>query len=314
MSTDHSTVPRSIDEYLSELRRALNGADTALIQDALSDAETHLRAECAARPSETEESILQTIVNSYGLPADVAAAYLDTDQKVQAALAHAPRWVTIDHSSRRRVTREFFGVYGDTRSWTSLMLMLLSLVTGVMYFSIVVTGLAVSVGLSILIIGLPVFLGFVGLTRVLALVEGRLVEAMTGERMPRRDRPPQVGGWLTRIGVMLKDRRTWTTMAYQLLALPLGVVSFTIAVTLAALGIGLIGGSAVEMLQALGVDLPGDALHWGDTTRELSRGGSVLLAVCATVLGIVVLTALLHVARLTGRVHGKIAKLMLVAV
>ena len=40
-------APRSIDEYLKQLRGALTGEDSALIQDALYDAEEYLRAEVA---------------------------------------------------------------------------------------------------------------------------------------------------------------------------------------------------------------------------------------------------------------------------
>jgi uncharacterized membrane protein len=43
-------APRSIAEYLEQLRTALRGADQALIQDALYDAEEHLRAERAEQP------------------------------------------------------------------------------------------------------------------------------------------------------------------------------------------------------------------------------------------------------------------------
>ncbi|MFM7798045.1 MAG: HAAS signaling domain-containing protein, partial [Planctomycetota bacterium] len=72
--TADDTMPRSIDDYLAQLRRALEGADRAMIQDALSDAEEHLRAECAARPGESEEAVLRAIAGSYGSPEDVAAA------------------------------------------------------------------------------------------------------------------------------------------------------------------------------------------------------------------------------------------------
>jgi hypothetical protein len=314
MSANPNTLPRSIDEYLTQLRRALAGADAALIQDALSDAETHLRAECTNRSNETEESVLKTIMESYGLPEDVATAYLDTDQKVQAALAPAAGRMVFQSTSSRGWIQKFFGAYGESRNWTCLLLMLMSLVTGVMYFSIVVTGLTVSLGLSILIIGLPVFIGFIGLTRILALVEGRLVEAMTGERMPRRVRPPQAGGWTERLAAMLKDRRTWTTMAYQLLALPLGVVSFAIAVIFIALGIGLVGGGTVELLQTLGLKIPGEGLQWADEPLALGMVGATLLSIGAMMAGLVVLTSLLHLARITGQIHGRVAKLMLVAV
>ena len=49
-------------------------------------------------------------------------------------------------------------------------------------------------GLAVLIIGIPFFLAFIGVTRVLALVECRLVEAVSGVRMPRRPVAPRCAG------------------------------------------------------------------------------------------------------------------------
>src|ERR1051325_2860228 len=43
-------TPRTIAQYLEQLRAALAGADPALIQDALYDAEEHLRAELQEHP------------------------------------------------------------------------------------------------------------------------------------------------------------------------------------------------------------------------------------------------------------------------
>ena len=101
-----------------------------------------------------------------------------------------------------------------------LFYMLLTLATGVVYFTFVVTGVALSAGLAVLVIGIPFFLVFIGMARVLALGEGRLIEATTGERMPRRPvHPGPSASWLTRIGDMLKDGRTWTTLLYLLLML-----------------------------------------------------------------------------------------------
>lgn len=189
--------------------------------------------------------------------------------------------------------------------------MLLSLMTGVLYFSVVTVGIALSIGLSILIIGIPVLIAFLALTRVLALTEGRLVEAMTGERMPRRPRPATDGSWLARIGAMLGNLRTWTTLCYQLLMLPLGVLYFTLAITFSMLGIGLIGGGAYDLLRVFGLDLP-DVVHWGDVAVADGGLGSLLFTVAGMLLGVLVLTGLMHFARVVGRYHGKFAKLMLV--
>src|ERR1700745_1871303 len=212
-------APRSIDEYLKQLRVALEGQDPALIQDALYDAEEYLRAECAAHPDKSEADVLELIASTYGAPDEVAGAYRDTEAKVKAALKTPAPSVASQASAIRR----FFGIFMDVRAYTSLFYMLLTLATGMVYFTFVITGLALSAGVAILVIGIPFFLAFIGGARVISLGEGRLLEATTGERMPRRPvHPGAPAGWLRRIGEMLKDVRTWTTLLYLLLMLPVG--------------------------------------------------------------------------------------------
>jgi hypothetical protein len=164
------------------------------------------------------------IASTYGAPDEVASAYRDTEAKVKAAMT-TPRKVPTGGLGA------FFGVFLDPRAYTSLFFMLLSLATGVIYFTLAVTGLSLSAGLSVLVIGIPFFLVFIALTRVISLAEGRLIEAMTGERMPRRPiHQSGTAGFWSRVGEMLKDRRTWTTLAYLILMLPLGIAYFVIAV------------------------------------------------------------------------------------
>ena len=196
------SAPRSIDQYLRQLRAELAGADSALIQDALYDAEEYLRAEVAAHQDKSESDVLELIASTYGAPDEVAAAYRDTEVKVKAAMA-TPRRVPATKVGA------FLGVFLDPRAYTCLFFMLLTLATGIIYFVFAVTGLSLSLGFAVLIIGVPFFLVFVAVSRVLALAEGRLIEAMTGERMPRRPvyPGPALGFW-ARMGDMLKDRRT----------------------------------------------------------------------------------------------------------
>ena len=70
-----NSSPRSIDEYLLALRAALSGEDPALIQDALYDAEEHLRAEAAANPEMPEAELLEHITRTYGAPDEVVLLY-----------------------------------------------------------------------------------------------------------------------------------------------------------------------------------------------------------------------------------------------
>jgi len=293
------TTPRSIEEYLDQLRAALAGEDPALIQDALYDAEEHLRAESQANPGQSEADMLESIMATYGAPGEVADAYRRTEKQVTAALKVPAR------PPARTLLGRFFAVYTDSRAWLALFFMLLSLVTGIVYFTATVTGLSVSAGLMVLIIGVPFFLLFVGFTRVLALAEGRMIEAMLGTRMPRRPRYPAAGQSLPRrVWDMLIDRRTWTTMCYFLLMLPLGVGYFVIAVTGIAAGFALL----VVPFAIVGYDTGLFTIEADFATMpSLWVGALSLLA------GVLTVTTLLHVARLTGRLHGSLAKHLLVA-
>jgi uncharacterized membrane protein len=310
-SAAHSTAAaRSIEEYLRQLRAALGDADPALVQDALYDAEEYLRAEIAAHPDKSEADVLELIASTYGAPEEVAAAYVENDAKVSAALAPpAPRT-----APQRAWLARVFSVYVDPRAWSSLFFMVLCLATGIFYFTFAVTGLSLSAGLAVLVIGVPFFLAFIGLSRVLALGEGRLLEAVTGERMPRRPKHPgaTLGFW-ARVVAMLKDTRTWTTLAYFIAMLPLGILYFTIAVVGGTLGIALTLAPFWEALRALGA-VPQD---WRSLDIDVNNGAFVVsdspVAMLALgLLGVLILTSVLHAARGIGRGHARLAKSLLV--
>ncbi len=291
-------APRSIEHYLAALREALAGEDPSLVQDALYDSEEYLRAELAANPGKSEADVLELIASTYGAPDEVADAYRTTEKQVRTALAPPkPR-------QHRTALGRFFGVYGDSRAWTALFYMLLALVTGIVYFTVTVTGLSLSMGLAVLIIGIPFFLLFVGFTRVLALAEGRLVEVLLGQRMPRRPPYPQKGKpVMTRIKDMLLDRRTWTTMLYFLLMLPLGIVYFTVAITGVCVSLAVIVAPLATWL------FDGAVVQLDD----VYYGPEPVVALLLIPLGVLALTVVLHLVRGLGTLHGTMAKHLLVA-
>ncbi len=298
------SAPRSIDAYLKQLREELADADPALMQDALYDAEEYLRAEIAAHPGKSEADVLELISSTYGAPDEVAAAYRETEVKVAAALK-TPRPAAGGGALRR-----FFAVYSDPRAYASLFYLFLALALGIFHFVFAVVGVSLSLGFAVLIIGVPFFLAFIGLTRVIALADGRLLEAISGERMPRRPRHPGTGqSFWARIGEMLRDARTWTTLAYFILALPLGIAYFTLAVTGLAVGLALTFAPLFEIARRLGW------LHvTGGLTVDYNPAwlGSVFFLPVAILLGIVITTGLMHLARAIGRMHARFAKHMLV--
>jgi len=296
----NADLPTSIPAYLERLRRALEGCDRALAQDALYDAEDYLRSELAANPQKSEAEVIAAVAGSYGAPDEVADIYRDTESRVQTALRPpAPK-------QRTSLLGRFFGVLADPHTYGSLFYMLLSLATGSFFFTWVVTGASLSLGLAILIIGIPFFILFVGATRILSLVEGRIVEVMLGERMPRRPvYSDRTQPWLERIKAMFTDVRTWGTMLYFLAMLPLGTVYFTLAVVGLSLSLALIA-LPFAVWFGFGGYIHLDGFSLFDPYAPWVWPLSILA-------GVLLLFATLHLARFIGRMHGRIAKQMLVS-
>lgn len=300
----NTSAPRSIDAYLEQLRQALHGQDAAVIQDALYDAEEYLRAEVAGQAGRPEAEVLEAIASSYGAPDEVAEAYIDTEIKVQAALA------TPIFRKPKSPAGKLFGIFMDPRAYSSLFYLVFSMATGIFYFTFAVTGLSLSAGLMILIIGIPFFLLFLATSRVLSLVEGRIIESFLGVRMPRRPTfDTSEGGITERIKLMLKDARTWTTLLYMLLMLPLGIFYFTYAVVGLAVSLSFIAAPVFYLLDYRGLinvdvmvgDIPGLFL--------LGPGWVTLIY---TALGIGMLILVMYGARGLGTMQGRIAKTLLV--
>jgi len=288
-----------IDEYLSRLRTELSGADPAVVNDAVYDADEYLRAELVNVAPEDQEAAMARIYETYGTPAEVASAYLSAEQMTAPLSRKAP---TVAPSSKG-ILMSFLGIVSDPRAWGSLMYMLLSLATGVIYFTIVVTGFSLSVGMAILIIGIPIMLLFLGVVRAVSLVEGRLIEALLGERMPRRPAlSPSEGGIFKRIKWWLLDYRTWTTMVYMVLMLPLGIIYFSTIVIALSLVFALFVGPLVQFATGIPMVITGDYgyyIEWYAVPFMWAAGALVFILT-------------LHLAKLVGRIHGAYAKVMLV--
>ena len=290
--------PRTVEQYLDLLRAELQGADPALVQDALYDAEEHLRAELAQAGAETENAVLSRIVASYGAPEEVADAYRTNEARVQAAL-RTPR-----PKPRRSAFGRFFAVYADPRAYLALAYMLLAFATGIFYFTFAVTGASLTAGFAILIIGVPFFLLYIGAARVLALAEGRIVESMLGTRMPRRPvHPGPPASLWNRIVEMIKDPRTWGTLLYLVLMLPLGLFYFLFAVVGLAVSAGLVVGPIWVLLWQAGV------VTIDGTVVDAPHPALLPLI---SILGVVLLTVTLHLSRGIGYLHGQLAKFLLV--
>ncbi len=292
--------PETVREYLDQLRRALKGAPAGLIADALADCEEHLNSEISQNPQLDPRPVLASVIETYGTPAEIAEEYRDMEAAISGPFPKS------EQPKERRYG--FFNVINDPRTYGALLFMLLALPTGIFYFVWTVVGISLTVGLAILIIGVPFALLFIASVRVLSHVEGRIVEGLLGVRMPRRLRAQNPGEetLLSRVKDALVDSRTWSSMLYLLLRLPLGVVYFVLAIVGITVPVSVVGGSILSLItNESHIQIPD--VPWLDHLLHTAPGLMLLVA-----LGVILFFITLHVARAVGLMHAKLAEILLV--
>jgi len=299
-----------ISAYLQSLHLALAGSDPALVQDALAETEARFRRErerlAWAEPMLSGPEAVARILASLGSPAERAESYRQRERVVAEALApvpYAPPAEPGEELPPPRPWPSFFGVFLDPRAYTSLVYLLMTLFTGIFYFVWAVTGLSISLGFIILVIGVPLLALFLGSVRALGLGEGRLVEAMLDVRMPRRPPLlPEGKTWTDRLKALFVDSYTWKCLIYFLLHLPLGMVSFTFALMGIALSLSLVAAPIAHWVLH-------EPILVCFSQEYLLPAWILVLLPLGGVLG---LAGTLHLALGLGRLHGALARTLLV--
>ena len=293
---------KSVEEYLDLLKTELKESDAATTQDALADAEEHLRVALASlrerQPEMSEEEALGQVIDQYGSPDETASAYGEVERLTRPSLVR-------ENQKSESPGVRFFAIYTDPRAWGALLYMLIAFVTGIIYFTWAVTGLSLSVTLSIFIFGLPFLFLFLHSVSSLTLLEGRLVEALLGVRMPRRARfSSQNVKWLERLKMLVTDKYNWKMLFYMFCQLPFGTLYFVVIVTLVSLSLSFMVSPILEGIVREGIV--------GIIIGNVRYFPPAYLYPLLVIFGFLLLTASMHLFKWIGQLHGKYAKMFLV--
>ena len=140
--------------------------------------------------------------------------------------------------SLRRIGRLLHPIV-ESRTYLRIVYLLLALPLGVVEFSALVTAISFGFGTAVTLIGIPVLIATVWAWRWIAEFERSLIGRLVGVEIPSPYRPdPEGGRWWRRIAARLADPATWKDLAFLLLQLPLGILSFTVTVTVLGVGLG----------------------------------------------------------------------------
>lgn len=227
------------------------------------------------------------------------------------AKAPIPEWEWDEIGADPRPARAAagpFGVLTDPGTYGAISYLLLSLGTGVAYFTWAVVGLAVSLSLVVVLVGIPLLMMFLMSVRFVGVLEGWLVEGLLGVRMSRAPSGSTLDladGDRGLIGAFL-DRRTWSTLAYMILMLPLGIAYFVLVVVGLVVPVSLTLGSLIDL--ATGSEYA--RMQLGFVGAEPEVGPALQIGLAA--LGVVLLWIMLLVIRGVGTLHGRFARAVLV--
>lgn len=122
------------------------------------------------------------------------------------------------------------------QTYTNIFYLLLAFPLGILYFTLLMVGISLSLGTLVLIIGFPLTLLFLLLFRSLARVERNLASNWLHVKMPPMSSIPRERlSWTQMLLLRLGDPLTWKIMGYLFLKFPFGILAFTLVVTFCAL-------------------------------------------------------------------------------
>jgi len=120
----------------------------------------------------------------------------------------------------------------EARTWKETIHLLLNMPFGIATFTIIVTGFALGFGMLITLVGIPILIAMLYVSRAMGTVErvraGLLLDLDVPS--PYRPDPPRDKWWRPFVS-RATDPATWTEIVYHLLLLPVGVITFAVTLT-----------------------------------------------------------------------------------
>ena len=118
------------------------------------------------------------------------------------------------------------------RTYANLLYLALAFPLGLAYFVFVVVGLSLSVGLAILVVGVPLFFGVLVVSIGLTTVERLLAEVLLDVDIERPSwRVREREGVVERVKALVFDPMVWLGVVFLVTKLFVGVAAFTLLVT-----------------------------------------------------------------------------------
>ncbi len=163
----------------------------------------------------------------------------------------------------------------QARTWKETLHLLIDLPLGIAWSTIIVVGIALGVGLMpLMLIGIVVLFLTLQFVRVVSAIERARAKTLLDADIADPFMPlGEIDGWWRRIKAVVGDAALWKGVGYCLIALPVGILTFTVAVTLWAIALGGITAPIWATIQALvGANDPHGWAYVGITAASFVAG------------------------------------------
>lgn len=193
----------------------------------------------------------------------------------------------------------FFGVAVKGRSYLNILYLLLAFPLGIGYFVFLSIGWSLGLGTLIIWIGLIVLAAVLALSWLFSAFERQqAIHLLGAEVLPMRPEAAATGdSVLDKIVAFLRNRVTWTGMAFLLLKFPLGIASFIAAITSLSLSIAML--------------LAPFYYRWDEPEIGLWTVDTLPEALLATIIGAILLIVSLHILNAFAWIWRELARVML---
>ncbi len=176
----------------------------------------------------------------------------------------------------------FFGVFAKGQTYLNLAYLLLAFPLGIFYFTLLITGFSLGIGLFILWIGIAILAAMFALSWLFSAFERVQAIGMLHADVPPMTRPIQSNGTLwEQIKSFFANPVTWKGLVFLMLKFPIGIADFVVVVSL--------GSASLAMMAAPLV------YRWAPINFFDYRVDSLGLAVGISLLGILLATGSMHV-------------------
>lgn len=135
---------------------------------------------------------------------------------------------------------DILGVVTDAQTYLNILYLGLAFPLGLIYYTVVLTGFTLGLGLSVFVVGLGIFVGTVIGLRYIASFERKLANVLLGTAIAESDDVTRDGdGIIATTKAYLQAASTWRGLAFVMLKFWLGLLAFILLVSFLGAGIDL---------------------------------------------------------------------------